>query len=343
MKGKGSDGKGKGKTAYGSFGPWTNKSFGGGFGGKGGCGNGFGGKGGFGGGLDGKGGKGKGKGPRECWICKSTQHLSWNCPHNQGAGKGLRTLQDFWPQSPPEEARWLATLQETQTVDEGDGDGQDGDAIPELVDEDDGDGQDGDAMSEILCQVCGQFDEEEQIPGPKDAEEEVWQTVENKSTKKKKKKKAKRQENPQVLITIEPEGINSVNKMEWEMVELAVDSCATETICGENMLTSIRVQETEASKRGVEYEVANGEKIPNMGGKQFVGISTEGIKRNLTAQVCEVNKPLLSVRKVVSAGNRVVFEPENSYIEDMTTNEKMWSEQDRGMYILQMWVRNPTL
>ena len=43
--------------------------------------------------------------------------------------------------------------------------------------------------------------------------------------------------------------------------------------------------------------------------------SDEGISRTVTAQVCEVNKGLMSVHKLVANGNRVVFEKNGSYIE----------------------------
>ena len=54
--------------------------------------------------------------------------------------------------------------------------------------------------------------------------------------------------------------------------------------------------------------------------------------------MCEVNKALLSVKKVVATGNRVVFEEEGAYIEDRSTGEKMWLKEEGGMYLLQMWV-----
>ena len=61
------------------------------------------------------------------------------------------------------------------------------------------------------------------------------------------------------------------------------------------------------SRRGVEYEVANGIKIPNLGQKQFTGYDEAGVEREVTAQVCDVNKALLSVSKMCRAGNKVVF------------------------------------
>ena len=59
----------------------------------------------------------------------------------------------------------------------------------------------------------------------------------------------------------------------------------------------------------------------------------------ITAQVCGVNKPLLSVSKIVAAGNRVVFDPDGSYIEDTESGEKVWLKNQGGMYMIKMWVK----
>ena len=139
--------------------------------------------------------------------------------------------------------------------------------------------------------------------------------------------------------TIEPEGFNAVaNNSEWQEIELAVDSGATETVVNEDMLPDVETKEGAASRRGVEYEVANGEKIPNLGEKKFRGTTSEGKSRNITAQVCDVNKALLSVKKVMAAGNRVVFDSEGSFIEDKVTKEKMWMTESQGMFLIKMWV-----
>ena len=78
----------------------------------------------------------------------------------------------------------------------------------------------------------------------------------------------------------------------WEDIELAVDSGASETAINDEMLKAVQMQECVASRRGAEYEVANGVRIPNLGEKKFVGTSTEGIGRRLTVQVCDVSEPL---------------------------------------------------
>ena len=71
------------------------------------------------------------------------------------------------------------------------------------------------------------------------------------------------------LLTVCPDEINAVNEGEWEEIELAVDSGASETVVNEDMLRSVQTQESAASRRGVEYEVANGIRIPNLGEKGF--------------------------------------------------------------------------
>ena len=143
------------------------------------------------------------------------------------------------------------------------------------------------------------------------------------------------------LITINPEGLSTVMDGGWEEVELAVDSGASETVISEDMVMSVDLCDSPASKRGVEYEVANGVRIPNLGEKRFVGTSEEGISRRLTAQVCEVNKGLLSVSKVTKAGSRVIFDSDGSYIEDKTSGERMYLAERNGMFMLKLWTKRP--
>ena len=52
-----------------------------------------------------------------------------------------------------------------------------------------------------------------------------------------------------------------------------------------------------------------------------------------------MNKPLLSVSKVVAAGNRVVFDENGSYIENIASGEKVWLKSQGGMYMLKMYVK----
>ena len=55
----------------------------------------------------------------------------------------------------------------------------------------------------------------------------------------------------------------------------------------------------------------------------------------------EVNKALLSVKRVVQAGNPVVFDSQGSYVEDTYTGERLPLREEGGMYMLKLWVRKP--
>jgi len=137
-----------------------------------------------------------------------------------------------------------------------------------------------------------------------------------------------------------PEGLKSVEEApEWEVLEMAVDSGASESVVSDEMLTRVTTVEGEAMKKGVQYEVADGTLIPNLGEKKFIAVSDNGVARQMRAQVCEVNKALLSVHRVVQAGNRVVFAASGSYVEDEQTGETMELVEKGGMYMLKLWVK----
>lgn len=102
------------------------------------------------------------------------------------------------------------------------------------------------------------------------------------------------------LGVVDNVGIKTVGDGEWEELEMAVDSGAGETVVAESALGAIEMVESESKKRGVKYEVADGTLIENLGEKRFVGVTEEGLKRGVVAQVCGVNKSLLSVRRVVA-------------------------------------------
>ena len=55
-----------------------------------------------------------------------------------------------------------------------------------------------------------------------------------------------------------------------------VDSGATENVIGEGMVQSVDVEKGIAAKMGVEYEIADGSRIPNLGEQRLSAVSTEG-------------------------------------------------------------------
>ena len=124
---------------------------------------------------------------------------------------------------------------------------------------------------------------------------------------------------------------------EWEEMDVAVDSGSTENVVGSEMLRSVAT--VPGGKKGVQYEVANGVLVENEGEKKVFIETEEGAKKALTFQVTDVSKPLLSVRKVIRNGHRVVFQEGDSYIEDLRTGDKMTLKDKGGMFVLKMWAK----
>ena len=60
--------------------------------------------------------------------------------------------------------------------------------------------------------------------------------------------------------------------------------------------------------------------------------------RDMSFTVCSVTKALGSVSQMCRAGNKVVFNPpwsdEGSYIEHEETGERLWLEEQGGLYVL---------
>ena len=125
---------------------------------------------------------------------------------------------------------------------------------------------------------------------------------------------------------------------EWELLEMAVDSGAGETVLEIGVVKCVEAVDGEAKRRGVRYEVADGTLMENEGEKEFVAVTEEGSKRKVVGQVCGVNKSLLSVRKVTGGGSTVVFKKGYGWIENDRTGEKTWMEERDGMYMVKLWV-----
>ena len=105
------------------------------------------------------------------------------------------------------------------------------------------------------------------------------------------------------------------------------------------MAESADLVEGKEFRAKIEYEMADGQRIPNLGEKSFVVVDDDGLRRSMKAQVCDVSKGLLSVSRVVNAGNTVVFSPKENYIQDGVTGERMWITERRGMYMLKLWTK----
>ena len=101
------------------------------------------------------------------------------------------------------------------------------------------------------------------------------------------------------------------------------------------MLKSVQLSN---GRSGVMYEIADGTRMPNLGEKIFRAHTEGGLVKKMRVDVADVNKALLSVRKLVQAGSKVVFDKTGSYIIDASGASIPLKEQN-GMYMLSVWVK----
>ena len=103
-------------------------------------------------------------------------------------------------------------------------------------------------------------------------------------------------------------------------------------------MTMVKVVEATNVKSDVSFKLADGSITPHTGEKAFTTDTDQGHIRHMGATVTEVDDALLSVSKVVKAGNNVVFDQGGSYIENKTTGEVTPLIEQRGLYKLKMWI-----
>ena len=96
------------------------------------------------------------------------------------------------------------------------------------------------------------------------------------------------------------------------------------------------------TRKGQKYEVVNGDYIENEGEKKFLahfGEQSENAGKEVTAQVCKVHQPLMSVKRICCAGHRVVFDEEGSFIENKRTLARIKIDDTSEGYTLDTWVQ----
>ena len=95
----------------------------------------------------------------------------------------------------------------------------------------------------------------------------------------------------------------SASEEEWIEVELTADTGACDTVIPRTLCPSIPIRPSLQSLRGMEYEVADGRGIPNLGERRCL-MWTEGAgeARHVNMQVADVHKGLLSLSRCADMG-----------------------------------------
>ena len=128
----------------------------------------------------------------------------------------------------------------------------------------------------------------------------------------------------------------------WEVLEAIVDSGATVPVINPKMAKAYPLMESEASRLGVEYETANGDKFANLGKKRFAVMTKEGTLRGYETESADVSKCLNAVRSMVAGKSAVCFglgpDGDQHLIINRLTGEINAMEDDGVNYIQKLWV-----
>jgi len=124
------------------------------------------------------------------------------------------------------------------------------------------------------------------------------------------------------------------------LIDVIADSGACETVMPKNLCSNIKLRESEASKAGVEYEVASGKAVPNLG-ERHCEIFCEGAGSSMMMhfQVADIHRPLLSLSRAADQGFKSHLDWYGGYLEDTKTGETIPIQRRGNLYIMQIWVR----
>ena len=151
--------------------------------------------------------------------------------------------------------------------------------------------------------------------------------------------------NAAVGITAKTDGwLNDPSQ--WEVIRAIVDSGATVPVIHPSTGQGYEVLDSEASKAGVEYEIANGGVLANLGKKMIAVLTAEGTVRGYQSECADVSKSLQSVRSLVKNQHAVLFglgeNGDQNLIVNKISGEINWMEDDGVNYIQKLLVIPPS-
>ena len=122
---------------------------------------------------------------------------------------------------------------------------------------------------------------------------------------------------------------------------LTVDSGAADHVMPAGWLWFLRVRPSAGSKSGLHYVAANNARLPNQGQSRLKFMSAEGTVASILFQIAAINKPLVSVSKLIDEGYEVIFTLAESYILHRETGKRILLKRERGVFIIDAYA-SPT-
>ena len=127
---------------------------------------------------------------------------------------------------------------------------------------------------------------------------------------------------------------------EWYEVELTADTGACDIVIPKDMCPGIPIVPSFQSINGMEYEVATGETIPNLGERRCE-MWTEGASqpKAISMQVADVHKALLSLSRCADMGFESRFGSAYGCLLDTVTGEVVPLQRKGNLYVLKAWIK----
>ena len=120
-------------------------------------------------------------------------------------------------------------------------------------------------------------------------------------------------------------------------VRAVIDSGAEDTVAPPGVLPG-EVAPSKMSRAGSCYRAANGAAIKNLGQMVTRFTTKEGTSCGMPFQIAEVERPLVSVARLVDAGNRVEFDRDGGRIINAVSGKVVRLRRDGNIFALEMFV-----
>jgi len=144
-----------------------------------------------------------------------------------------------------------------------------------------------------------------------------------------------------ILQQVKRPGLSAIkDPNEWTEIEITVDSGACVTVMPRSLCEGISILQNRLSREGVEYEVANGAHIPNLGERRCEMMTIgSSVCKNIVLQVADIHKPLLSISGCADMGFDCYLGDKGGHLLDKHTGEKIPLERRENLYIMRAWIR----
>jgi hypothetical protein len=123
--------------------------------------------------------------------------------------------------------------------------------------------------------------------------------------------------------------------------KITIDSGAEESVWPIDQVAEGDLVETEASRNDIGFVAANGARMKNYGALK-VDFENDGKAMQMNFHATTVKKPLAAVCRITDCGNKVCFgpRPEDNYILNVATQERILMKRERGTYVLEIDVKD---